>query len=171
MAQVILNFQDGDSFRAVAVTKEEARLSALIQNILADVEGDGVQELPLLGIHPSVVDLIIGFMRYHVNDPMREIKKPIKTAVLTDHVSKWDAEFVGSLDHDTQFRLVTAANYLDISSLIDLCLTQLACLIKDKEPEEIRKTFGIDTPTTPEEEQKIREDNPWIFEISPQQSQ
>lgn len=50
---------------------------------------------------------------------MKEIEKPLKSDNMTENVGIWDAEFI-NLDDPTLYKLVTAANYLMIQSLLDL---------------------------------------------------
>jgi S-phase kinase-associated protein 1 len=38
-------------------------------------------------------------------------------------------------------------------------------MIKDKEPDEVKKIFHIDADITPEEEKMVRENNMWVFEL------
>ncbi|TMW84254.1 hypothetical protein EJD97_025528 [Solanum chilense] len=56
---------------------------------------------------------------------------------------------------------VLAANYLNIKSMLDLTCQTVADMIKEKTPEEIRKTFNIENDFTPEEEEEIRRENAW----------
>ena len=80
---------------------------------------------------------------------------------MRDVVSEFDAEFVAKLDQATLFELILAANYMDIKSLLDLTCAKVASMIKNKSPEEIRKTFGIVNDFTPEEEASWREEKNW----------
>ena len=41
----------------------------------------------------------------------------------------------------------------------------VANMIKGKTPEEIRKTFNIRNDFTPEEEEEVRRENQWAFEL------
>ena len=50
---------------------------------------------------------------------MKEIGKPLKSDNMAENVGVWDAEFI-DLDDATLYKLVTAANYLMIQSLLDL---------------------------------------------------
>ncbi|KAF3644038.1 E3 ubiquitin ligase complex SCF subunit sconC [Capsicum annuum] len=53
----------------------------------------------------------------------------------------------------------TAANYLNIKSLLDLTYQTVADMIKGKTPEEIHKTFNIKNDFTPEKEEEVRREN------------
>ena len=57
-----------------------------------------------------------------------------------------------------------AANYLSIKNLLDLTCETVACMMKGKTLEEIRKKFNIKNDYTPQEEEKVRGENQWAFE-------
>lgn len=59
-----------------------------------------------------------------------------------------------------------AANYLNIKGLFDLTCQTVAGMIKGKTPEEIRQTFNINNDFTPEEEEEVRKENQWAFDLS-----
>lgn len=64
--------------------------------------------------------------------------------------------FVGTI-----FQLILAANYLHIQNLLDLTCKAIAIQMKGKTTEEMRQQFNIENDFTPEEEEKLREDNEW----------
>jgi len=74
--------------------------------------------------------------------------------IRTDDIIPWDKEFC-NVDQPTLFEMILAANYLDIKPLLDLTCKTVANMIKGKTPEEIRKTFGVNQPFTPEEEEQV----------------
>ena len=57
-----------------------------------------------------------------------------------------------------------AANYLSIKNLLDLTCETVACMMKGKTLEEIRKKFNIKNDYTPQEEEEVRGENQWAFE-------
>lgn len=57
-----------------------------------------------------------------------------------------------------------AADYLNIKNLLDLTCETVACMMKGKTLEEIRKKFNIKNDYTPQEEEKVRGENQWAFE-------
>ncbi|KAL8093054.1 hypothetical protein AgCh_035077 [Apium graveolens] len=60
-----------------------------------------------------------------------------------NELESFDAEFV-NIDKNVLFGLVSAANYLNIKSLLDLTSQALADIIDEKTAEEIRDFFDID---------------------------
>ena len=106
---------------------------------------------------------IIDFCTYHLDKPLAEIERPLKSSNMRDVVSEWDADFV-NIPTEELLDLVVAANFLIVQPLLDLTCAKVASMIKGKSPEEIRSTFGIANDFTPEEEAKIREENKWAVE-------
>jgi S-phase kinase-associated protein 1 len=89
--------------------------------------------------------------------------QPLKSANMSEVVQEWYAGFV-AVEQEILFELLLAANYMNIKPLLDLTCTTVASMIKDKTPEEIRKTFNIANDFTPEEEAQVREENKWCEE-------
>ncbi|GKE15216.1 SKP1-like protein 1A, partial [Tanacetum coccineum] len=80
-----------------------------------------------------------------------------------DEMKRFDKQFV-DVHQETLFKLVLAADYLNIKSLLDLTSQTVADMIKGKTPEEIRKTFNIKNDFTLEEEEEVRRESAWVFE-------
>lgn len=123
----------------------------------------GDNEIPLPNVKTAVLAKVIEFCKHHVNSPMADIEKPLKDNDMKNVVDAWDAEFV-DVDQELLFELILAANYMDIKPLLDLTCAKVASMIKGKTPDEIRQTFNITEDFTPEEEIKVRADNPWLEE-------
>ncbi|PWA57811.1 S-phase kinase-associated protein 1-like protein [Artemisia annua] len=68
------------------------------------------------------------------------------------------------LNNETLLEVIQAANYLNIRALLDVTCQQVADSMKGKTPEEIRKMFKIKNDFTPEEEEAVRKENPWVHE-------
>ena len=102
-------------------------------------------------------------MKYHLDNPAKEIEKPLKSGNIAEVTSKWDADFI-DLDQELLFEIILAANYMDIKSLLNLTCAKVATMIKGKTPEQIRKTFNIVNDFTPEEEAAVIAENKWAEE-------
>ncbi|KAG7400078.1 suppressor of kinetochore protein mutant [Phytophthora boehmeriae] len=163
--KVKLVSMDGESFE---VDVSVAVMSQLVKTLVTDEpdpEVQDVQEIPLPNVKSSVLAKVVEFCKHHRDAPMAEIQKPLKSNNLRDSVDEWDATFVDVADHELLFELILAANYMDIKSLLDLSCAKVATMIKGKTPEAIRSTFGITEEFTPEEQQRILEENKWCEDV------
>jgi len=143
------------------VPKKVALMSELVKTM---AEGDKEEtDIPLPNVKSAVLTKVIGYMKYHSENPPKEIEKPLKSANMAEVVTQWDADFV-DVDQEMLFELILAANYMDIKPLLDLTCAKVASMIKGKTPEQIRKTFNIVNDFTPEEEEAVRAENKWAEE-------
>lgn len=144
----------------VEVPRAVAEMSVLVREMLVDDDSDETPEIPLPNVQMDTLNKIVEFCTRHVNDPMPEIEKPLKSQNLADSVGEWDSNFI-DVDQSMLFSIILAANYMDLPSLLDLSCAKVASMIKGKTPEEIRRTFNIVNDFTPEEEAQVREENKW----------
>jgi len=171
----------------ILISKEGRRLpvarAALMQSELCKttLEGDkDASEIPLYHIEGSIVQKVIDYLTYHQKVPPRQIEKPLPSSNMRDLVDKWDVEFIeGSANGDVStnghsndltppapssahqeflFKLLLAANYLNIKSLLTLTCAKLASLIKGRTPTQIRTIFNIKNDYTAAEEEEVRKE-------------
>ena len=122
----------------VEVPRNVAEMSVLVKEMLSDDDEEETPEIPLPNVQKEILEKVIEFCTHHVNDPMQDIEKPLKSQNMFEVVSEWDANYI-EVDQATLFAIILAANYLDIPSLLDLSCAKVASMIKGKTPEEIRK--------------------------------
>eukprot|EP00644_Phytophthora_capsici_P018866 jgi/Phyca11/577586/estExt2_Genewise1.C_PHYCAscaffold_1510012 len=148
---------DGEVFE---VETPVAILSELVKTLVADDqdEGDEIQEITLPNVKGHVLAKVVEFCRHHKDAPMADIQESLKSANLSECVDPWDAQFV-NLDQKLLYKLILAADYMDIKSLLDLSIAKLVAMIKGKTPEEIRANFVITEEFTEEEQQRILEEH------------
>jgi len=145
----------------IVVSKKVAMMSELVKTM---VEGDKEEkEIPLPNVKGTTLTKVVEYMKYHAENPPKEIEKPLKSANMSEVVPQWDADFV-DVDQELLFELILAANYMDIKPLLDLTCAKLASMIKGRTPEQIRKAFNIQNDFTPEEEEAVRAENKWAEE-------
>ena len=152
--------QEGDNFQ---VEKKVAKMSELVKTMIPEDDDDDQQEIPLPNVKSQILAKVIEFSRHHAEDAMNDIEKPLKSANMNEVVQEWYAQYV-DVEQEVLFELILAANYMDIKPLLDLTCATVASMIKDRTPEEIRKTFNIVNDFTPEEEAQVREENKWCEE-------
>jgi len=150
---------EGDSFALPLVA---AKLSELVKTMLDEEaeEADGAQEVPLPNVKSKTLARVVDYLNHQITTPMKEIQKPLKTNKITEVVDEWYASFV-SVELDQLFELILAANYMDIKPLLELLCAAVACQVKGKAPDDIRKTFNITDDFTAEELLQVREENKW----------
>jgi len=136
--------------------------------LIKEMEPKDGDEIPLPNVDKKTMTTVLKFLEHHLTHPMPEIQKPIKSAdikvVLKDY--PWDAAFIDTEDQEFVFTLTLAANYLGIEPLLDLGALRIATWLKGRTPDEVRTIFNLQKPT-PEEEEQIRKENAWIFEVRP----
>jgi len=157
---VTLVSQEKTAFR---VPKKAALQSHLVRTALEDDRD--AKEVALVHIAAPIVEKCVQYMQYHVDVPPRKIESPLKSANMKELVDRFDAKFVDDIDLDTLMKLLLAANYMDIISLLELICAKVASMMKGKTAPQIRKAFNIREEFTPEEYEEIKEKFPELLPI------
>jgi len=159
---VTLISAEGDRF---AVDVGVAVMSVLIRNMLED--GGTGEAIPLPNVSSDTLKKVIAYMEYHKDNPPAPVPKPLKSARLEENgVCEFDIEFI-NIESDQVHAVILAANYMDLEPLLELGCTHIAAQIKAIPPGDLRKQFNVTKDFTPEEEQKIRDENPWAAGVFP----
>lgn len=72
------------------------------------------------------------FIKHHLEDPLPEIEKPLKTNKLSDVIPEWYGNYIEGMDVDTLYEVILAANYLNVKDLLELGCAQVAALMRGK---------------------------------------
>merc|ERR1712061_578266 len=132
----------------------------MLKDLESQFQGQNSDEeiIPLPNVNGNILSKVIEWCKHHKNDdPCTNNTDNDKR---TDDIPSWDQEFL-KVDQGTLFELIMAANYLDITRLLDPCCKNVANMIKGKTAEEIRKTFNIKNDFTEDEEAQVRKENQW----------
>jgi S-phase kinase-associated protein 1 len=128
---------------------------------------DEIEIVPLPNVNAAILKKIIAWCTHYKNNDSKiglAIEKDdTKNDSSTISLSEWDLEYF-KLEDGSLFELILAANYLDISQLLNVCCKQVANMIKGKSAEEIRARFNIQNDFTKAEEEQIRKENEWCEE-------
>jgi S-phase kinase-associated protein 1 len=158
-AKLKLQSSDKEIFE---VDRDVALKSETVKNMIDDVEPAAAdQPIPLPNVTSKILAKVIEYCKYHVE--AEKANNPERTAPTEDEKKAWDTDFV-KVEQSVLFDLILAANYLNIKDLLDLTCQTVADMIKNKTPEEIRRTFNIKNDFTPEEEEEVKRENQWAFE-------
>lgn len=145
----------------------------LIKGILDDAVGNvnsGIDDLvgdeediplPNIAIETMrVVESFCDYCRSVQGQPPFFISKPIKSTNFAEVCNEIVASIL-DVDQDTLFRVMLAAHYLEIDTLLDACCAKVACQIKGRPVKEIRRFFGVENDFSLAEEKQIVDENEW----------
>lgn len=62
-------------------------------------------EIPLPNVKGPALKKVTQYMKYHYENPPKEIDKPLKSASMNEVVSQWDADFV-DVEQEILFELI-----------------------------------------------------------------
>ena len=148
--------------KEIPISKKAAELSELLKSAMSDYPKE--TSFPLNELDEKNAEKIKEFLTHFNGAAPAEIEKPLTSNDMKSLTDEWSAGFVDKMSMEELVNLTVAANYMGINSLLDLCCAKVASLCKDKNEEEIFKTFNITEQFTEEEKNKIKEENKWIDE-------
>ena len=148
--------------KPVMLLKAAAAMSKTLHNLIEDL-GSG-EAVPVPSVSEEIMLLVKRYAEYKVDNPNPPPPEDKKDERRTDDILPWDKDFMAALEQPVLFDLIMAANYLEFKGLLDLGCKTVANMIKGKSVEELRVTFHLKNEFTPEEEQKVREENEWCDE-------
>lgn len=147
----------------VEVDTRISNFSGLIKDILVD---SGVsEELPLPRISKHMLDILLQFAIHHNFNLPSSIPRPLNKSNFSEIIEdSWDVEFINRFTQEELNQLLAAADFMNFAPLLDLGCSFIASKIKGKEVETLLEEWGVTEETTPEEEDKLKQENPWSFE-------
>ena len=144
------------------ISAKGAMRSELIKDSIEGSKDDHI-EFTVNNVKGDVLKKVAEYLEHYKNEEPKLYEKPLPSANLKDCVDEWDFNFI-DIPIDDVFKIILAANYLNIQSLLDLACAAVAALIKGKTTDEIRQILNITNDFTPEEEQQIIEEHKWCME-------
>lgn len=159
MPKVVLISADEQRF---AVDVEVASKLVLIKNMITDLkpdlDSDEPFDIPTPNVKGNVLAKVLEWCEHHRDTvfPDDEDDDARKLAP----IPSWDRSFL-KVDQEMLYEIILAANFLNIRPLLETGCKIIAEMIKNKTPEELRKTFNIVNDFSPEEEAAIRKENEW----------
>jgi S-phase kinase-associated protein 1 len=163
---LVSNDKEGEA-KTLTVNRKAIELSVTVKNLLQEMPEDddsSVGPIPLPNVSGPVLEKVIEYVTHYYENPDPEAEKRTEAERRSAEIPEWDKNFCAELNMEGLFNLILAANYLDIKSLLDLTCKTVANMIKGKTPEEIKTLFGVTREFTPEEEEQVKRENPWLVE-------
>lgn len=119
--------------------------------------------IPLPSVQPDVMEQILEWCNYHIRALPEEEERTKYEEDLNKKkykLSEWDSQFFANKHRLVIYKIMMAANYMQIPPLVSHCAKAIAALIKGHTPDEIRATFEI-PDLSQEEQEAIRNDPEW----------
>ena len=116
----------------IQCSKKGAKLSKFLSKNTKDVV--------LIDMEDELVQRIVAYLEHHANEPPLIIHKPAPDDLSTD-VGVWDTDFIDALNGPQVLEVMLAADYLQISSLIDLAMAKIAVTLRHKSDNEAKQLF------------------------------
>lgn len=131
-------------------------------------EDHEMQSFPVHAVTSNILSKVIKYLELHAEDEdddkqNADAKDDFYTPY-SDLLLPKDRTFLSSIDLLELIELTKAANYLDISELLELCCRAVAGHMRGLTTEELRAKFNIVNDFTPEEEERIKKDISWCIE-------
>jgi hypothetical protein len=127
------------------------KISGFINEVIKDKDDDDTSNHVPLDSKVSLEYLIkvVDFLNIYKDNPNSwiDIEKPIKRTNVYDIVPLIYAEYINEMTEEEVIKLVSVADYLDITPLIDLASVKISTLLKPHYDngckEEVQRILGI----------------------------
>lgn len=144
MATVNLFLADGTEMK---ISKDFALRMVALKDLIENVSDD--DSVPVPEVNSTTMKTILVYLTEITKEMSDDKKKEYETKFCADN----QVEI---------FRLIRAANYLNLTPLLDVLLSSVAAKMKGKTAEEMRQMFGIENDFTPEELAAAMKENEWV---------
>ena len=141
-------------------------MSKMIDESLMDNDQE-VVELSSNDVALKEMQLIVDYCKhFNFAKITSDIEKPLTSKDPKIFIKDdFERDFVEKLDLDSKCELLMAANYFNIPAIFELCCASIAAFFKGKDFDKIKGDFGLqDVTYTPEDEEKLKAEYPWIQE-------
>lgn len=119
-------------------------------------------EIFLPGVNRDILLHVVEFFKLYRKEKMNEIPKPLPWPKrVLDLVQADFARYIYTRPYELIFEIIAASNYLDIETLLELCMLRVARNLVNKTADMIHKDFNMKEPFTEEEARIILENNKW----------
>jgi S-phase kinase-associated protein 1 len=165
---IVLKSRDGKWFQlSRAAAKSCKMLAAMFDN----ADEDDEIKLPV-DCDAKTLALVIQYCEYHKDSKPAALPQPLQKHI-DDYLDQWDKVFIythlvikgDETNHEALLQVMAAADYFDNDDLRNLCCAQVASMIQDKNPEQIRDLFDLPDDFTPAQRARNAEELKALAEL------
>lgn len=159
----------GEDQQPVVATSSLINFSNTLKSCLEDAQ-EGLSEiitLPLASFAPEDIKHVIEWCDHHQHDPPHT-EEPFEQYQQPDPTifDVWDKDWIRSMDKFSIYALMEAANFLEITPLLETCAKAIANMMTNKTYLQLREEFQVETDYTPEEEEHLKNTLKWAQDLS-----
>ena len=135
--------------KMIVASVAAATNSNMIKAILEDCADD--EFIPVPGVEADVLESIVEHCTFHA-EPRT-----------SDQTKEFDAEFFAESNCSQIFKIVSAANFLDIPDLLESACDAAADRLRGKSPTELCSILGVTREYTAAEMESVMAESAWAF--------
>ncbi len=108
-------------------------------------------DISLSNVDGETLSYIVQFLKEHNGTEPPLPEKPVKSKEMKDITTEWMAKFIDDIvskDINQLYKVISAANYLYINSLLHICCAKIASMLKGVPIDEIKNTLLPNSNTT-----------------------
>lgn len=170
--QVKLAADNGTVFTVLRSVAERSKtVRDLIEQLVGEGKDPASDVIPLGSVGEKSLRHVVDWCVRHADDPEAKVDADAKPSDMPDlaavqgeapKLPEADKAQFDTMETDDIFALILASNYLDIPPLLQQCCQTVANKVLGKTPKEIYAMFNVTEELTPEEEEEVRKENPWL---------
>ena len=126
--------------KSLVISVKSAKRAKLIQDFFNDFPYD---EMNLNLFDYATLNKIKDYLDHYKDIEPKEILFPLPNKDFKNCVDDWDLKYINLDNIEDIFKIMNAANFLNIEPLVNLTCAKIASLIKGKNPAEIRNLFNL----------------------------
>jgi S-phase kinase-associated protein 1 len=128
-------------------TFNEIKCSNMLVSAFTDIKNNEIKNnddnnITLSNIDGKTLKYIVQFLKQHNGVEPSLPEKPVKSKDMKEITTEWIANFIDEIvkdDKEYLYKVISAANYLFINSLLHICCAKIASMIKGIPLDEINQ--------------------------------
>lgn len=157
---ITLKLADGSSIK---VHRRAAQASKCLKGMMDVAPFQNEFEFKQTDLTLKIMTHVVEYLHHYQDQEPKLVEKPLKSDKFADCTSAWNAKFVEMPIFELLYTM-TAANFLQIDSLVNLTTAAFACMFKCNSLSEMQKLLGLpENDKVLDGEEKVREKYPEYF--------